>query len=173
MVLVPFMSLLCFFQDGTSSAPANNAITIESIQSALTATGLSNELSETKLSFKLVFDHPDSRTQSVFVATKDSVVRNIKTVTIYTSVWVSNEAPKRELLLGLLSESKKAGQYYLFKDSNNNWSIRFGVQFDASHLPNMSNANDPLIATLKDAIYLVNQVGEETDRKLNGTSDIK
>ena len=65
------------------------------------------------------------------------------------------------------------GHFYLFKDTKGTWAIRFGAHFDASELRETSQAGDRHVTTLKDLIYFVNAVGEETDKLLNGEKDIK
>jgi len=86
---------------------------------------------------------------------------------------VNKEAPTDDLLRRITSRAKKLGQFYVFKDSKDVWSIRFSAHFNATEVKVSITPNDPLAITLKDIIYFVNQVGEETDRELNGDKDIK
>ena len=73
----------------------------------------------------------------------------------------------------MLLQSKKLGHFYLFKDTKGTWALRFGAHFDATGLKDISEKSDTLATTLKDLIFFVNAVGEETDKMLNGEKDIR
>lgn len=144
------------------------------LKSALDATSLSHELSSSGLSYTILFDHPEKRQQKVYVATAVGRAGGLLTHTIYTTVWTNTTAPPDSALMQkVFTQSKKLGQFYLFKDNNGIWSIRFGAHFDATGLKETSEKGDTLSTTLKDLIYFVNAVGEETDKQLNGTKDIR
>jgi hypothetical protein len=144
------------------------------LRSTLDAMSLKYEASPSGLSYTVLFDHPDKRQQKVYVAIAPNKPGSLLTHTIYTTVWVNTTAaPDEALLRKTLGQSKKLGQFYLFKDSKGTWAIRFGVHFDATDLKDTSEKGDALSTTLKDLIYFVNQVGEDTDKLLNGENDIK
>ncbi|MCE9557348.1 MAG: hypothetical protein K8R88_00200 [Armatimonadetes bacterium] len=173
MMFLPTLALLTILQDGVAKESGNDANSAPT-KAAIAATGLSNELSASGLSYKIDFTHPESRKQTVYVTAKPSAtIKGLLTTFIYTTVWVSKEAPTSELLLKVLTQTKKIGQFYVFKDSKDVWCIRFGANFNATELKESSTSTDPLVTNLKDTIYFVNQVGEEADKELNGNQDIK
>jgi hypothetical protein len=91
---------------------------------------------------------------------------------VYTTVWVNvNSLPDEATMRKVFTQSKKLGSFYLFKDTKGTWAIRFGAHFDATGLKDTSEKGDTLSTTLKDLIYFVNTVGEETDKQLNGDKD--
>lgn len=144
------------------------------LKSALEATGLSYEASPSGLSYTVLFNHPDKRQQKIYLALALTKVGNLFTHLVYTTVWVNAATPPDAMTMQkVFSQSKKLGQFYLFKDSKDTWALRFGVHFDATGLKDTSEKGDALSTTLKDLIYLVNAVGEETDKQLNGEKDIK
>jgi hypothetical protein len=144
------------------------------LKSALDATSLSYELSSSGLSYTILFDHPEKRQQKIYVATAVSRAGGLLTHTIYTTVWThANTPPDSALMQKVFTQSKKLGQFYLFKDNKGTWAIRFSAHFDATGLKDTSEKGDTLSTTLKDLLYFVNAVGEETDKQLNGTKDIR
>lgn len=144
-------------------------------KSALDATGLKYTASASGKSHMIVFDHTGNRKQTVYFTQAPSRVSTLVTYSIYTTCWVSTSAtpPDEALMHKVLSKVKKLGTFYLFKDPNNVWAIRFGIKFDATDMKEAPSASDELVKALKDAIYLVNAVGEETDKELNGEKDIR
>jgi hypothetical protein len=142
-------------------------------KSALSATGLSVATSTSGLSHTIVFDHPTSRKQTVYIGVKPGKVGAISAYVLYTTVWVSKTPPDEALMRKTLGMTKKLGAFYLFKDSKDNWAIRFGTHFDATDLTEESKSGDAQVTRLKDMIYFVNQVGEETDKDLNGDNDVR
>lgn len=129
----------------------------------LEATGLIHGDSASKLSYVVNFTQPEERTRTVYVAVTPVEVGELKQHGIYTSVWNSGgTAPSGELVSKVFAMSKKTGHFYLFKDSKGNYDIRFGVHFNELDLPAAPKATDASVMRLKDLIYFVNQVGEET-----------
>jgi hypothetical protein len=142
------------------------------LKSALVATGLNYETSPSGLSFTLLFTHPNNRQQRVYIAMAPNKAGGLLTHTIYTTVWVSATTPPDSALMQkVFIQSKKLGEFYLFKDTKGTWALRFGVHFDATGLKDTSEKGDTLSTTLKDLIYLVNAVGEEVDKQLNEDKD--
>lgn len=143
-------------------------------KSALDATKLTFSASASGKSYTLVFDNEGNRKQTLYFTQTPNRVSTLVTYNIYTICWASKDAPPDEALMRkVLTKSKKLGVFYLFKDTNNFWSIRFSVRFDATEMKESPTADDPLVKALKDTIYLVNAVGEETDKELNGDKDIR
>ncbi len=145
------------------------------LKSALDATGLKYEASASGLSFTLMFDHEGGkRKQKIYLAVKPGTPSSLKTHMIYTTVWLGKDAPPDEALMRkILGRTKKLGSFYLFKDAKGIWVIRFRVHFDATNLKETSASDDNLVINLKDMIYFVSQVGDETDKDLNGDNDIR
>lgn len=129
----------------------------------LEATGLIHGDSASKLSYVVNFTQPEDRTRTVYVAVTPVTVGELKQHAIYTSVWSGGgPAPSGELISKVFAMSKKTGHFYLFKDSKGNHDIRFGVHFNELELAAEPKSSDPSVMRLKDLIFFVNQVGEET-----------
>ncbi len=62
---------------------------------------------------------------------------------------------------------KKFGSFYIYKDSQNMFSIRFGCHYDSSNLKDELTASSPEVTHLKDMIYFVDAVGFEAEGILN------
>lgn len=176
-------------------APAVDDATAKArLESALKATGLSYETSSSGLSFRLTYEHEakgegEDRQQIVYVSAAPSRPGNLIVHSVYTVAWIGGTGdpktgdsttgdpatgePNQELLLHLLTTTKKLGSFYVHQDSQGVWSIRFGVQFDATDLKDDSKAGDRLVARLRDTISLVNLVGEEADAAVNGEKDVR
>ena len=140
---------------------------------ALDATGLNYQNTASGMSYAIVFDHPNNRRQTVIMSKTPNLVNGLVTYTLYTQMWSSKKAPDDELLRKVMTKVKKVGSFYLYKDSQQNWSIRFGARLDATDMPASPKAEDNLVKSLKDMIYFVNAVGEETDLELNPGRDIR
>jgi hypothetical protein len=155
-------------------APVDEASEIASLKSALDATQISHVTSASGLSYTVLFNHPGNRQQTVFIAVKPGKAGALRAHTIYTTVWINKDAPPDDTLMKkYLAQTKKLGAFYLFKDSKGVWAIRFVVSFDATDLKESSASGDRAVVNLKDMIYFVNQVGEETDKEINGDKDIR
>lgn len=156
-----------------SQKPDDAAATAR-IESALKAAGLAFEKSASGLSFKLAYEHENGRSQTVYVNTQCSRPGSLLMHTIFTTVWSDTQnAPGEELMRKVLSRSKKLGSFYLFRDSQGVWAIRFGTAFDATDLAESSKPEDKLVQRLKDTIEFVDKVGEETDLEVNGEKDLR
>ncbi len=140
----------------------------ELMTSALKATELTFAKSESGLSFVVDFSHPDKLTQRVYVSTTSNAILSIRPHTIYTDVWSGKEPPSAEILEKALSTVKKMGHFYLYTDSKNTHSIRFGANFDASTLLAEPKKDDESVKALKNIIYFVDQVGFEASRNFQG-----
>lgn len=143
------------------------------IQTALDATAFHYKLSPNGLNFSLLFDHPNNRQQTVYVSGKPANWNDAKTHFVYTTVWAGDAEPTEEILHKILLKPKKLGYFYVFKDSKGKYAVRYGVHFEAVGMTTEVKADDPLVTTLKDMIYFVNAVGEETDIEVNGDKDIR
>lgn len=136
------------------------------MKASLTATGLNFSTSKSGLSFTLNFDHPDKSVRVIYLTMAPASILTLKTHIIYTNVWSSKVAPSPALMTKALTMSKKLGFFYIYKDSQNVWAIRFGAHFDTSDLPAAPTNDLPAISRLKDTIYFVNQVGQEAQTAL-------
>ena len=170
IALFPTLAASLFLLAPQTPSPEETAAS-ERLKSALAATGLTFATSTSGLSYTVVFDNADKRKQTVYVAVKPGRSGSIYSHILYTTVWMGTSAPDEALMRNVLGRSKKLGAYYLFKDSKGTWAIRFGAHFDATDLKPTSASGDAPATTLKDMLYFVNQVGEETDKELNGTKD--
>lgn len=150
--------------------PAKEAMR-QRIAAAVAATGLNHEKSPSGLSHVLTYDHDGGRRQRIYVASDAGTAGPRQTVTVYTTVWGSTEAPSSELLRKVFSSPKKFGSFYLFVDSKGVSSIRFSVQVDITALPEQPTKSDPCVVALRSMIEFVNIVGEQTDKELNGARD--
>lgn len=153
------------------------ALTPEQVKSrlrnCLDATNLSYTTSASGLSFVVKFDFTDKRTQTVYVSIADGKAGPVRTHTVYTTVWANQTAPPDEATMRrAVLATKKIGAFYLFKDSKGVWALRFGVAFDATELGETTAKGDRIATVLADTIRFVNAVGEETDKALNGDSDM-
>jgi hypothetical protein len=152
----------------------DEASEIASLKSAMDATQIPHTTSTSGLSYTILFDHPSNRKQTVFIAVKPGKAGALRVHTLYTTVWINKDAPPDDALMKkYLAQTKKLGTFYLFKDSKGIWAMRFGVNFDATDLKESSASGDRAVVNLKDMIYFVNQVGEETDKEINGDKDIR
>lgn len=134
---------------------------------ALTATELNFKKSASGLSYILDFDHPNNRKRQIMVNIAASPIDPIKGHYIYTSIVVTGTTPPSEKqLLKTLPITKKLGSFYVYKDSKGIYVIRFGAHFDAGTLSATPSKSDASVIALKDIIYFVNQVGEETALEL-------
>jgi hypothetical protein len=140
------------------------------VKAALEATGLKFEMTASKRSYRLIFDHANNRKQTVFLTVTPSQIGSFTTYSLYTQVWYRKEAPTSELLQKVFSKTKKQGAFYLVTDSTG-FALRFGVRFNAIAMPKNPTAKDLAVARLRDTIQFVSTVGEETDLELNGKID--
>ncbi len=169
LFLPPLAAALCLFAAHAPSADAGS----ERLESALRATGLNYSTNASGLSYTLLFDHPGGRKQTIYVSRNTNKVQGILTHTLYTTVWIGRTPPDEALMKRVLSQTEKLGGFYVYKDQNDNWAIRFSVHFDATDLYESSASGDTPVKALRDRILFVNQVGEKTDKELNGNTDIK
>jgi hypothetical protein len=169
IALLPALAASLFLLAPQTPSPEETAAS-ERLKSALAATGLNYSTSASGLSYTVVFDNADKRKQTVYVAVKPGKLETMAH-SLYTTVWSGQDAPGEALMRSVLAKSKKLGAYYLFKDTKGTWAIRFSAHFDAMDLKSTSASGEALVTTLKDMLYFVNQVGEETDKELNGTKD--
>lgn len=115
----------------------------------------------------LDFTHEDKKLQRIFIAKKAESVGDSKMVTIYSNVWIGKKEPPPEaILLKTINRAKKFGQFYIYKDSNGVYAMRFGAQFDLSTIPANPKEADKAVTQLKDMIYFVDQVGYESTIEL-------
>jgi hypothetical protein len=171
-LLALFSTLLFLCPQPPAPTPPTEEVGKARIKTALDAVALSYAPTSSGLSYSLLFDHANKRQQKVYVNVKPATIGTAQTSFIYTTVWVSATPPDDALLRRVLLKSKKFGSFYLFKDSKGTWAIRFGAHFDATELKDTASAGDDLVKNLKDTIFFVNAVGEETDVDINGTKDI-
>lgn len=144
------------------------------LESAMKATELGFVRSASGLSFQVPFTNEGDRGQTVFVSIEPSQVDGLVAHAVYTAVWTHpTQPPDEAVLVKLLTTSKKLGEFYLHRDKAGVWSVRFGATFDATDLPAESERASRLALRLADTIRFVNQVGEETDRMLNGATDLR
>jgi len=85
MVLMTSCFLLALFQDGAMTQAGYEA-GVALTKAAIAATGLSHERTTSGLSFKLVFNHPENRAQTVYVSSQPNDIGGLKTNLIYTTV---------------------------------------------------------------------------------------
>lgn len=133
---------------------------------ALTASGFKFTKSASGLSYTVDFDHPEGKTQRVYVAAASGKAGGYPFHSIYGTSWTSKEQPSPKILEWVSSQVKKLGQFYVFKDSQGMWAIRFSVPFDASEFSAEPKADDPGVTRLKDTIYFVDQVADEASKEL-------
>lgn len=138
---------------------------------ALDATGLIYQTTASGRSYSIVFDHENKRQRTVFMSNVPNFSNGLVTYNLYTQVWGSDKAPDAELLKKVMTKVKKVGAFYLYKDTNQMWSIRFGARLDATDMPENPKPDDNLVKSLKDFIYLINAVGEETALELKGKQE--
>jgi hypothetical protein len=172
-LLALLSTFLLLTQQPPAPTPSTEEVGKARIKAALDATKFSYIPTSSGLNYSILFDHPNKRQQQVFVSLKPASVGTAQTHFIYTTVWVGTNPPDDALLRSVLLKSKKFGYFYLFKDSKGTWAIRFGAHFDATDIKDMAGTGDPLVKNLKDTIFFVNVVGEETDKEINGEKDIK
>lgn len=164
MTLLPQPALL---QDTDADAQAR-------LKAALDATAFKYNTSASGKSYTVAFDIQGGRSQTVFVTIPAGRTNELITHRIYTTVWVNTTtAPDDALLRKVMAKTKKLGTFYTFQDSKGAWGIRFGINFDATDLKPTASATDPLIKNFKDVLYLVQSVGDEVDKELNGDKDIR
>lgn len=134
------------------------------VKAAMDKIGLTYTNSSSGLSYIVDFSHPGDRTRRVFISTRRTGIQAAKIHTIYTMVWEGKEPPSEDLMnLVFWRASKKLGGFYVFKEPDNKgYTIRFSATFDATDLPDTLTAESKEVVRLKDTIYFVNQVGEET-----------
>jgi hypothetical protein len=142
-------------------------------KSALEATGLRFDLTESGKSYKIVFNHPGNRTQTVYMSLTPNKVSGLITYNFYTQLWSNANPPDEATMRKILGRTKKLGAFYLFKDSKGIWGLRFNARFDATDLAETPKSDDASVKAIKDLIYFVNTVGEETDKELNGEKDMR
>lgn len=124
----------------------------------LDGTTLRYGTSSSGLSYTVLFDHPNNRKRIIFIGVKPSTIEDLAVHTIYTTVWTGNEPPSQDVMKKALLSTKKFGFFYLFQDAKSVWAIRFGA--NAIMGPTKTE-------TLRDLIYFVNQVGEESELALS------
>ncbi len=137
------------------------------MEAALTATGFTFSKTSSGLSFRLDFTN-GSKNTIVLVGNTPYSLRSYQAHMIYTTVWYSKDKPSDALIQRATLMSKKVGGFYGFKDAQGMWSIRFSVHYDISDLPAVPDKDQPAVKRLKDTIYFVNQVGQETEKELAG-----
>lgn len=128
----------------------------------LAATKLNYAKTASGLSFELRFEHADKRIQVVYVSTSEQPVLAMRPHSIYTQVWSGKEPPSPALMKFVFSKTKKVGAFYVYKDANDTYGMRFGAHFDTSAVVGKPNPGDPAATTLKDLISFVDVVGYET-----------
>lgn len=140
---------------------------------ALDATGLKYQATASGLSYSVIFDNQNNRRRMVLMSKTPNQTNGLVTYTLYTQIWGSDKAPDDALLKKLMTKVKKVGSFYLYKDSKQMWSIRFGVKLDLTDMPASPKAEDVLVKTLKDTFYFINAVGDETDLELKGQNAVR
>lgn len=138
------------------------------IEGALKATGLSYAKTTSGLSYSVDFNSDDGRTRRILVAVTPSKLMKLRPHLIYTTVWTGDQAPSTEVLSLVMYQTKKYGNFYMFKDSQGKFAVRFGVNFDAAMLSATPQSEDASVKNLKDSILFVNQVGKEVSSLLVG-----
>ena len=142
------------------------------LDSAMGVCGLSYQKSTSGKSYTVTFTHDGNRQQTVSIA--PGRPGGLVTHSIYTTVWIDQNSPPDEATMRkVLANAKKLGAYYLFKDTKGTWALRFGTQFDATDLAETPKAGDATVRVLRELIEFVDEVGEQTDRELNGERDIR
>ncbi|MBL8087172.1 MAG: hypothetical protein JNM85_03760 [Chthonomonas sp.] len=168
-----FLGLLTTLSILTSSALQSDEAVKDQAKKALEATGLKFETTASGKNYSIVFTHPENRQHTVYMSLTPNRPGKLITYNLYTQVWYSKDAPDDALMRKILGRTKKLGAFYLFKDSHDTWTLRYNVKFDATDMPEIPKAEDKLVKALKDCIFFVNAVGEETDKELNGAADIQ
>lgn len=138
---------------------------IDRFASAMQATGLTHEKSNTGKSYLVSFTH-DGKRRTVFVAVKPDTPGSLFTHSIYTTVWSGPQPPDEATMRKAFTSSRKLGAYYLFVDDKGTWGIRFGVAFDATDLGKATGAGDGAAKRLREIIEFVDVVGDETAQEL-------
>lgn len=136
----------------------------EILKASLDATGLRSTVSQSGLSHLVSFENEDKQTRTVFVQITPSALLSWRSHLIYTTVWTGKEAPDEVSMRRIFSFTKKFGAFYIFKDSQGTYALRFGVNWDSSLVP--TPAAGPRVQELKEMIQFVNQVGEEAEKLL-------
>lgn len=169
---LPLLPLLAVVAQSARPPALTAEQTRSRLRNCLDATGLHYSPSASGLSFTVKFTN-DKRSQTIFVSVADSTAGAVRAHMIYTTVWASQSVPPDETTLRkAVLASKKLGAFYIYKDAKGVWALRFGVAFDATDLGETSAKGDRAAVVLADTIQFVNAVGEETDKALNGDSDI-
>ncbi|MEQ1631963.1 MAG: hypothetical protein ABL997_06290 [Planctomycetota bacterium] len=166
-----FLGSLCFLhQDPSPESEQSKA----RLRAAMVATGLAFEESKSGLSLTATFDHDGTRKQVVYIGLDPSRSSGLVLHNVYTTVWVSKDGPPDlATMQRVFALPKKLGAFYLFTDKQGVWSIRFGVQFDATDLPESIQSEHPRSKELDSLVRFVDLVGEETDASLNGDKDVR
>ncbi len=162
-------ALCCVLQDPAPEVEAAKA----RLRTAMSATAIAFEQSESGLSLLARFDHDGDRKQTVCVALAPNQTNGLVCHNIYTTVWIgAAAAPDEALMRRVFAQAKKLGAFYMLNEGGT-WAIRFGLQFDATDLPETLSADHPRVKELRDLVRFVDAVGEETDAWLNGANDMK
>ncbi len=138
------------------------------MEQALKATGLNYSKVEGGLSFLVDYTYPENRVRRVLVTMKSSKTMGRETHNAYTQVWTGSEAPSANLVREVSSKAKKLGFFYVYKDSQGMYGIRFGVNIESTLFKPGMTLSDMPILRLKDTLGFVAQVGEETSKELGG-----
>lgn len=153
---------LATVQDPEPAASAASA----RLASALHATGLTYGTTATGRSFALRFSFPGDRQQQVLLTKQPEQVAGLVMHTAYTTVWSGKQPPDVELVRKLCGRTKKWGGFYLYRDQQDTWGLRFSAHFDATDLPETSAAGQAAVQKLRDLLEFVATVGDETAAEL-------
>lgn len=135
---------------------------------ALKATTFTYAKSESGISFMVDFDHKETATRRVYISSTPISTLTFRSHLIYTDIWIGDVPPSNDLVEKVMSSVKKIGHFYLYKDSQDRYAIRFGANFDASTLRSEPKTDEVSVKTLKDTIYFVDQVGEDAQKEIKG-----
>jgi hypothetical protein len=134
---------------------------------AMEDTKFTYTISKSGLSYVVEFSVKDLPNRIVWVTRETNVKNDIATQSIYTEVWSDKGAPPVDVLVKtVLRPAKKIGNYYVMKFDDGFYAIRFMATFDLAGLEASGETRTKAIERLKDTIYFVNQVGEETEKEI-------
>lgn len=152
---------------GSPVATADGEASRAAVKSAMEATGFAFDATASGLSWEVRFDHGEGREISVFVGQLPGTAGGRRLHSIYVEVWSGGDtAPDGALLRRVLAQARKLGGYFVFRDRQGRWAIRFGTQIDSTDLPPQSHPGDLLATRLHDLIDFVDAVGFETVEEL-------
>ena len=106
-------ALCCVLQDPAPEVEAAKA----RLRTAMSATAIAFEQSESGLSLLARFDHDGDRKQTVCVALAPNQTNGLVCHNIYTTVWIgAAAAPDEALMRRVFAQAKKLGAFYMLNE---------------------------------------------------------